>query len=169
MARRAPFTIRLRQRTRADSAVEGVQLRLDPGSKATGIALTDEHHRIGPKGRVVVARRRLITLELRHRGQQIDHVGGRALVPIRTGGRDPCGTRRVRHDRIHRRHTIRHAGNHRVDIRRIRGPRLSPGQMDAVPRLLRCQRGSSQHRSRPRTKPRWNGPGLEPRPRLCSL
>ncbi len=71
VARRAPFTIRLRQRTRADSAVEGVQLRLDPGSKATGIALTDEHHRIGPKGRVVVARRGLITLELRHRGQQI--------------------------------------------------------------------------------------------------
>lgn len=71
VARRAPFTIRLKHRTRADSAVEGVHLRLDPGSRTTGIAVTDERNRIGPKGRTVVARRGLITLELRHRGQQI--------------------------------------------------------------------------------------------------
>ncbi|QTI46121.1 hypothetical protein JYK04_03932 [Streptomyces nojiriensis] len=71
VARRAPFTIRLKHRTRAGSAVEGVQLRLDPGSKATGIAITDEHHRIGREGRTTVARRGLVTLELRHRGQQI--------------------------------------------------------------------------------------------------
>ncbi|MFJ6485768.1 MULTISPECIES: RNA-guided endonuclease IscB [unclassified Streptomyces] len=71
VARRAPFTIRLKHRTRAGSAVEGVQLRLDPGSKATGIAIADERHRNGPKGRTAVARRGLITLELRHRGQQI--------------------------------------------------------------------------------------------------
>ncbi|CAM5253403.1 RNA-guided endonuclease IscB [Streptomyces avidinii] len=71
VARRAPFTIRLKHRTRAGSAVEGVQLRLDPGSRATGIAITDERHRIGPTGRTAVARRGLITIELRHRGQQI--------------------------------------------------------------------------------------------------
>lgn len=71
VARRAPFTIRLKHRTRAGSAVEGVQLRLDPGSKATGIAITDEHHRIGREGRTTIARRGLVTLELRHRGQQI--------------------------------------------------------------------------------------------------
>ncbi|WP_329383888.1 RNA-guided endonuclease IscB [Streptomyces sp. NBC_01351] len=74
VARRAPFTIRLKHRTRAGSTVEGVQLRLDPGSKATGIAITDELHRIGPKGETAVARRGLITIELRHRGQQI-HAG----------------------------------------------------------------------------------------------
>ncbi|WP_301370077.1 RNA-guided endonuclease IscB [Streptomyces xanthophaeus] len=71
VARRAPFTIRLKHRTRAGSAVEGVQLRLDPGSKATGFAITDQHHRIGREGRATVARRGLVTLELRHRGQQI--------------------------------------------------------------------------------------------------
>ncbi|WP_258309713.1 RNA-guided endonuclease IscB [Streptomyces sp. CG 926] len=71
VARRAPFTIRLRQRTRAESTVEGVQLRIDPGSKATGIAITEEQHRNGPKGRSAIARRGLITIELRHRGQKI--------------------------------------------------------------------------------------------------
>ncbi|MFD8984948.1 RNA-guided endonuclease IscB [Streptomyces sp. NPDC059564] len=74
VARRAPFTIRLKRRTRAESAVAGVQLRLDPGSKATGVALTDEHRHVGPTGRTSVARRGLITIELRHRGQQI-HLG----------------------------------------------------------------------------------------------
>ncbi|MET9320273.1 RRXRR domain-containing protein [Streptomyces sp. NPDC003038] len=39
VARRAPFTIRLKHRTRAGSVVAGVQLRLDPGSKATGVAV----------------------------------------------------------------------------------------------------------------------------------
>ncbi|MFD8632612.1 RNA-guided endonuclease IscB [Streptomyces sp. NPDC059533] len=71
VARQAPFTIRLKHRTRAGSIVGGVQLRLDPGSKATGIAVTDELHRVGPKGGSAVARRGLITIELRHRGQQI--------------------------------------------------------------------------------------------------
>ncbi|WP_404959472.1 RNA-guided endonuclease IscB [Streptomyces sp. 147326] len=71
VARRAPFAIRLKHRTRAGSAVGGVQLRLDPGSKATGVAITDEHLRVGSKGRTTVARRGLITIELRHRGQQI--------------------------------------------------------------------------------------------------
>ncbi|WP_407838605.1 RNA-guided endonuclease IscB [Streptomyces sp. DSM 116496] len=71
LARRAPFTIRLRDRTREGSTVTGVHVRLDPGSKATGIAVTDELHRIGPEGRTSVARRGLITIELRHRGQQI--------------------------------------------------------------------------------------------------
>lgn len=71
VARRAPFTIRLKHRTRAGSAVEGVQLRLDPGSKATGIAITDERHRVGRNGQPAVALRGLITIELRHRGQQI--------------------------------------------------------------------------------------------------
>ncbi|MEU8837846.1 RNA-guided endonuclease IscB [Streptomyces roseus] len=71
IARQAPFTIRLKHRTRADSTVDGVQLRLDPGSRATGIAITDERRQAGPTGRTGLARRGLITIELRHRGRQI--------------------------------------------------------------------------------------------------
>ncbi|MFJ9937642.1 RRXRR domain-containing protein [Streptomyces virginiae] len=71
VARRAPFTIRLKDRSRAGSAVAGVQLRLDPGSKATGIAVTDERDEVGPKGRTALVRRGLVSIELRHRGRQI--------------------------------------------------------------------------------------------------
>ncbi|MGW6704343.1 RNA-guided endonuclease IscB [Streptomyces sp. NPDC054956] len=71
VARRAPFTIRLKGRTRESSAVTGVQVRLDPGSRATGIAVTDERCRVDPQGRASIARRGLTTIELRHRGQQI--------------------------------------------------------------------------------------------------
>ncbi|MFJ6780737.1 RNA-guided endonuclease IscB [Streptomyces yangpuensis] len=75
VARRAPFTIRLKDRSRAGSAVPGVQLRLDPGSRATGIAITDELPRIvAPEGRGALVRRGLIGIELRHRGGQI-HTG----------------------------------------------------------------------------------------------
>ncbi|MFG2337495.1 RNA-guided endonuclease IscB [Streptomyces yangpuensis] len=72
VARRAPFTIRLRDRIRAYSAVPGVQLCLDPGSRATGVAITDELHRVvAPEGRTALVRRGLISIELRHRGRQI--------------------------------------------------------------------------------------------------
>ncbi|MGW9375192.1 RNA-guided endonuclease IscB [Streptomyces xanthophaeus] len=71
VARQAPFTIRLRHRTRTGSEVAGVQLRLDPGSKSTGIAVTDERPQAGTKARAGLARRGLIAVELRHRGQQI--------------------------------------------------------------------------------------------------
>ncbi|WP_326589626.1 RNA-guided endonuclease IscB [Streptomyces sp. NBC_01294] len=71
VARRAPFAIRLKHRTRTGSTVEGVQLRLDPGSKATGIAITDERRQVDPQARAPVVRRGLIAIELRHRGQQI--------------------------------------------------------------------------------------------------
>ncbi|MFJ3304556.1 RRXRR domain-containing protein [Streptomyces sp. NPDC086549] len=42
VARHSPFTIRLKDRTQEQSEVEGVQVRIDPGSRATGIAVTDE-------------------------------------------------------------------------------------------------------------------------------
>ncbi|MFJ9548762.1 RNA-guided endonuclease IscB [Streptomyces erythrochromogenes] len=71
VVRRAPFTIRLKHRGCADSAVPGVQLRLDPGSKATGIAVTDERARSTSTGQAAVERRGLIAIELRHRGRQI--------------------------------------------------------------------------------------------------
>ncbi|MFF9211617.1 MULTISPECIES: RNA-guided endonuclease IscB [unclassified Streptomyces] len=70
VARHAPFTIRLKDRTRAQSDVDGVQLRIDPGSKGTGLALTDVKEESDSHG-VSPARRGLISLELQHRGDQI--------------------------------------------------------------------------------------------------
>jgi 5-methylcytosine-specific restriction endonuclease McrA len=42
VARRAPFTIRLKDRTVEESAVQPVRLKLDPGSKVAGIAIVRE-------------------------------------------------------------------------------------------------------------------------------
>jgi 5-methylcytosine-specific restriction endonuclease McrA len=58
-----PFTIRLKDRTRAESVVHDHRLKLDPGSKTTGIAIVQEETE-----RVVFA------AELSHRGQAIRDV-----------------------------------------------------------------------------------------------
>lgn len=71
--RHVPFAIRLKDRTRADSEVDGVQMRIDPGSQATGLALTDDRTDIDDRGKAVLVRRGLVTAELRHRGDQIRH------------------------------------------------------------------------------------------------
>ncbi|WP_265582700.1 RNA-guided endonuclease IscB [Streptomyces ferrugineus] len=71
VARQVPFTIRLKDRTLADSEVDGVQLRIDPGSKGTGIALTDEKKETDEQGATVKIRRGLVSVELQHRGDQI--------------------------------------------------------------------------------------------------
>ncbi|MEV0118754.1 RNA-guided endonuclease IscB [Streptomyces sp. NPDC050844] len=71
--RQAPFTIRLKDRTSAESEVDGVQLRIDPGSKGTGLALTDERYETGEHGETVFTRRGLLSAELQHRGDQIHH------------------------------------------------------------------------------------------------
>lgn len=71
VARQAPFVIRLKDRTRAESAVEGVHVRVDPGSKGTGFALTDEKEERSSHERKVVVRRGLVTVELQHRGDRI--------------------------------------------------------------------------------------------------
>src|SRR5262249_7429333 len=55
-----PFTIRLLDRTRAESVVHAHRLKLDPGSKTTGMAIVQEETE-----RVVFA------AELTHRGSQI--------------------------------------------------------------------------------------------------
>ncbi|MGW2558301.1 RNA-guided endonuclease IscB [Streptomyces sp. NPDC001514] len=75
VARHAPFTIRIKDRTRAASEVEGVQLRIDPGSKGTGIAVTDTKIAFHD-GATVTVRRGLISLELQHRGDQIHRAMG---------------------------------------------------------------------------------------------
>ncbi|MFF1682113.1 RNA-guided endonuclease IscB [Streptomyces sp. NPDC058256] len=71
VTRHTPFTIRLKDRTKEQSAVDGVQMRIDPGSKATGIAITDEKKEIDKHGALVGVRRGLVGVELQHRGQQI--------------------------------------------------------------------------------------------------
>jgi hypothetical protein len=71
VARHAPFTIRLKDRTRAESVVDGVQLRIDPGSKGTGLALTDEKKQAGRHGTTVTVRRGLFAVELQRRGDEI--------------------------------------------------------------------------------------------------
>ncbi|MES5821752.1 RNA-guided endonuclease IscB [Streptomyces sp. RG80] len=71
IARQVPFTIRLKDRTRVESAVDGVQLRIDPGSKGTGLALTDEKQEADGRGTTVTVRRGLVSIELQHRGDQI--------------------------------------------------------------------------------------------------
>ena len=58
--RRYPFTIMLKERLLADSTVHGHRLKIDPGSKTTGMAIVQEG-----TDRVVFA------AELTHRGQAI--------------------------------------------------------------------------------------------------
>src|SRR5580693_771719 len=58
-----PFTIRLIDRTVEDSEVDGVAVKIDPGSKATGIAVT----RTTTEG----VTHGLVAVEVRHRGAQI--------------------------------------------------------------------------------------------------
>ncbi|MGY4922697.1 RRXRR domain-containing protein [Streptomyces sp. 900105755] len=74
--RQTPFAIRLKDRTRAESTVDGLQLRIDPGSKGTGLAITDEKKESCADGRVVTVRRGLFSMELQHRGDQIHHAMG---------------------------------------------------------------------------------------------
>ncbi|MFD7441741.1 RNA-guided endonuclease IscB [Streptomyces sp. NPDC059909] len=71
VARHAPFTVRIKDRTHAASEIEGVQLRIDPGSRGTGIAVTDTKEETAQDGTTVTVRRGLISLELQHRGDQI--------------------------------------------------------------------------------------------------
>ncbi|WP_432170104.1 RNA-guided endonuclease IscB [Streptomyces sp. 1222.5] len=71
MTRQVPFTIRLKDRTSAGSEVDGVQLRIDPGSQGTGLVLTDEKKEISENGTAITVRRGLLSIELQHRGAQI--------------------------------------------------------------------------------------------------
>ena len=70
--RMVPFTIRLVDRLQADSVLQPVRLKLDPGSKTTGMALVRESEAVdtatGEVFRKVVV---LMLLELQHRGYAI--------------------------------------------------------------------------------------------------
>lgn len=86
--RMAPFTIRLVDRRIEDSAVQPVCLKLDPGSKTTGIALVREREAAedvaGETARTVTV---LWLAELQHRGQAIrDTLTGRRAFRRRRRG-----------------------------------------------------------------------------------
>jgi 5-methylcytosine-specific restriction endonuclease McrA len=70
--RHTPFVIRLKDRTAADSTVQGVQVSIDPGSKHTGIAVFTEHDG---------SRTGRYAIQLDHRGGQIrDKLTARAAL-----------------------------------------------------------------------------------------
>ncbi|WP_200307199.1 RNA-guided endonuclease IscB [Streptomyces adelaidensis] len=116
VARQVPFTIRLKDRTLAESKVDGVQLRIDPGSKGTGLALTDEKKETGREGITVIARRGLISVELQHRGDQI-HMCMQQRAGYRNRRRSAnCRYRKPRsHNRTHPPGWLPPSLHHRVD------------------------------------------------------
>jgi hypothetical protein len=85
--RRAPFVIRLTGRTRSQSTVQEVALKLDPGSRTTGIALVRVEERTA--GEVHHA---LLLANLCHRGEQV-----RQALQRRAGYRRRRRTSNLRH------------------------------------------------------------------------
>lgn len=73
VARHTPFVIGLKDREAKNSVVPGVAVRIDPGSKCTGIAVTVDVGvaGTGESSAGFTARRGLVAIELRHRGAQI--------------------------------------------------------------------------------------------------
>ncbi|WP_326639416.1 RNA-guided endonuclease IscB [Streptosporangium sp. NBC_01755] len=72
VVRHTPFVIRLRDRVAADSAVHGVQVGINPGSKHTGLAVFADHGG---------SRTGLYSIQLDHRGGRIrDRLTARAAL-----------------------------------------------------------------------------------------
>ena len=70
--RMVPFTIRLVDRLQADSVLQPLRLKLDPGSKTTGMALVREKESVdSTTGEVSRTLTVLMLLELKHRGHAI--------------------------------------------------------------------------------------------------
>jgi 5-methylcytosine-specific restriction endonuclease McrA len=70
--RMVPFTIRLVDRLQKDSALQPVRLKLDPGSKTTGMALVREQESVDEDtGEIQRKAAVLMLLELQHRGHAI--------------------------------------------------------------------------------------------------
>ncbi len=70
--RLVPFTIRLVDRLVKDSVLQPVRLKIDPGSKTTGLALTRAEESINPEtGEVERSELVLSLIELTHRGHAI--------------------------------------------------------------------------------------------------
>ncbi|MGW1103340.1 RNA-guided endonuclease IscB [Streptomyces sp. NPDC002540] len=126
VARHTPFTIRLRDRAHADSAVDGVQLRIDPGSRGTGITLTDTKRESTPNGLPVTSRRGLVSIELRHRGEQIHRaMGQRAGYRHRRRSANCRYRARRSHNRTRPKGWLPPSVQHRVDSTLATAHRLS--------------------------------------------
>jgi 5-methylcytosine-specific restriction endonuclease McrA len=70
--RLVPFTIRLIDREQEDCTLQPVRLKLDPGSKTTGMALVRESQEVDPDtGEVQRSAHALFLAELAHRGHAI--------------------------------------------------------------------------------------------------
>ena len=70
--RMMPFTIRLVDRRAEDSVLQPLRLKLDPGSKTTGLALVREAEKVeGATGEVLRTLTVLMLLDLKHRGHAI--------------------------------------------------------------------------------------------------
>ena len=70
--RMVPFTIRLVDRLQADSVLQPLRLKVDPGSKTTGFALVREKETVdSTTGEVLRTLTILMLLELKHRGHAI--------------------------------------------------------------------------------------------------
>ncbi|WP_268246622.1 RNA-guided endonuclease IscB [Streptomyces gelaticus] len=126
VARHTPFTIRLKDRTDADSQVDGVQLRIDPGSKGTGIAITETKQESTPDGAATTVRRGLMSIELRHRGWQI-HRAMRQRAGYRRRRRSANRRYRARrsHNRTRPKGWLPPSVQHRVDTTLATAHRLS--------------------------------------------
>jgi 5-methylcytosine-specific restriction endonuclease McrA len=103
--RLVPFTIRLIDREQEDCALQPVRLKLDPGSKTTGVALVRESEEIDPDtGEVKRGAHVLFLAELAHRGHLIrDALRQRAAFRRRRRGanlryRQPRFNNRTRRD-----------------------------------------------------------------------
>lgn len=69
--RMVPFTIRLVDRLQEDSVLQPLRLKLDPGSKTTGVALVRESETVdGTTGEVIRKTAVLMLLELQRRGHR---------------------------------------------------------------------------------------------------
>lgn len=91
VARLAPFTIRLKDRV--GGAVQTLRVKLDPGSKTTGIALVREAEHVDAETGEVTRTAHVLWLgELSHRGQQI-----REALTARSAMRRRRRTANLRH------------------------------------------------------------------------
>ncbi|MGW0555640.1 RNA-guided endonuclease IscB [Streptomyces sp. NPDC002926] len=125
VARQAPFTIRLKDRIHSDSQVDGVQLRIDPGSKGTGIAITDTKKETGRDGTTVAVRRGLTSIEIQHRGHQIHKaMGQRAGYRHRRRSANRRYRARRSNNRTHSQGWLPPSLRHRVDTTLSVGHRI---------------------------------------------
>jgi 5-methylcytosine-specific restriction endonuclease McrA len=98
--RMIPFTIRLVDRLQEDSSLQPVRLKIDPGSKFTGMALVREKDTVdSTTGKIVRTITALMLLELKHRG----HVIRDALLQRRSFRRLRRGKLRYRPARFNNR------------------------------------------------------------------